>query len=412
METCRHLARAWAPVRPRQQDQEREREEGERTRHPGVALYRRFLPFLRPYRGRLAAALLATLARPALNAAKVWLLKVVIDTVVRGHQLALLPWVCAAYLGIALAKGAASFADDYLGGWVGAHVTRDLRMALYDRFHGLSLRYYHGQRLGDLLTRLTSDISAIEDLLVSGVTDLVAHSLTILIFAGLLVYLDPALALAALALVPVLALASVSYARRTRSAQQALRERTSTLTSAAEEGLSAIALVKAFAREPFERARFGQAATGSLGARLQSIRLRALFAPLIDVTATGGTVLVVWFGVRAVASGHLTLGGLVVFLGYLGALYAPIQGSRTWAARSSGRWWGRNAWSRRSTPTQPCASDAKPAPCRPCVGRSSSAALPSATTPRGRCCATSRSPCAGGKRSRSSASAAPARRRW
>ncbi len=325
METRRHLTRAWAPVRPRQQDQERVLE-GERARHPSVALYRRFLPFLRPYRGRLAAALLATLARPALNAAKVWLLKVLIDTVVRGHQLALLPWICAAYLGIALAKGAAAFADDYLGGWVGAHVTRDLRMALYDRFHGLSLRYYHGQRLGDLLTRLTSDIGAIEDLLVSGVTDLVAHSLTILIFVGLLVYLDPALALAALALVPVLALASVSYARRTRSAQQALRERTSALTSVAEEGLSAIALVKAFAREPFERARFGQAATGSLEARLRSIRLRALFAPLIDVTATGGTVLVVWFGVAAVASGHLTLGGLVVFMGYLGALYAPIQG--------------------------------------------------------------------------------------
>jgi len=115
METRRHLTRAWAPVRPRQQDQERVLE-GERARHPSVALYRRFLPFLRPYRGRLAAALLATLARPALNAAKVWLLKVLIDTVVRGHQLALLPWVCAAYLGIALAKGAASFADDYLGG--------------------------------------------------------------------------------------------------------------------------------------------------------------------------------------------------------------------------------------------------------------------------------------------------------
>ncbi len=323
METRRHLARGWAPVRPRRQEQKQERE---REPHPNVALYRRFLPFLRPYRGRLVVALLATLARPALNAAKVWLLKVVIDHVVRGHQLALLPWVCAAYLGITLAKGAASFTDDYLGGWVGAQVTRDLRMALYDRFHGLSLCYYHDQRLGDLLTRLTGDIGAIEDLLVSGVTDLMAHSLTVLLFAGLLVYLDPALALAALALVPILALASVSYARRTRSAQQALRERTSALTSVAEEGLSAIALVKAFAREPFERARFGQAATGSLEARLRSIRLRALFTPLIDLTATGGTVLVVWFGVGAVASGHLTLGGLVVFLGYLGALYAPIQG--------------------------------------------------------------------------------------
>ncbi len=295
---------------------------------PGVdiALYRRFLPFLRPYRGRLFVALLATLARPALNAAKVWLLKVLIDDILRRHQLTLVPWVCAAYLGLALAKGGVSFADDYLGGWVGANVTRDLRVALYTRLQGLSLRYYHGQRLGDLLTRLTADIGAIEDLLVSGVADLAAHSLTALLFAGLLVYLDPALALAGLALVPALALASARYARRARAAQGAIRERTSVLTSVAEEGLSAIALVKAFAREPYERARFEAAAGGSRDARLRSIRLRAVFTPLIDLVATGGTVLVIWFGVGAVASGHLTLGGLVVFLGYLGALYAPIQG--------------------------------------------------------------------------------------
>lgn len=294
--------------------------------HLDAALYRCFLPFLRPYRGRLALALLATLARPVLNTAKVWLLKVVIDDVLRHHHLALLPWVCAAYLGIALAKGVVSSADDYLGGWVGARVVCDLRQLLYDRLQGLSLRYFHGQRLGDLLTRLTSDIGAIEDLLVSGVADLAAHSLTILIFMAMLFYLDPALALAALALVPCLALASAGYARRTRTAQRTLRERASALTSVAEEGLSAIALVKAFARESFEQERFGQAATRSRGARLRAIRLRAVFTPLIDLAATGGTVLVVWFGVQAVATGQLSLGGLVVFLGYLGSLYAPIQG--------------------------------------------------------------------------------------
>lgn len=291
-----------------------------------IALFRQFLPFLRPYRGRLLITLLATLLRPLLNTAKVLLLMVVIDTVLRGNQLGLLPWVCAAYVAIALAKGAVSFADDYLGGWVGAHVVRDLRMRLYDSLQGLSLRYFHGQRLGDLLTRLTTDIGAIEDLLVSGFADALANVLTVILFVAMLFYLDPVLALAGLALVPLLALTSVSYAGRTRAAQLALRERSSVLASTAEEGLSAVALIKAFAREPFEGERFGHAATGILAARLRAIRLRALFTPLIDLTATGGTVLVVWFGSQAVASGRLTLGGLVVFLGYLGSLYAPIQG--------------------------------------------------------------------------------------
>ncbi|MCL5107989.1 MAG: ABC transporter ATP-binding protein/permease [Chloroflexi bacterium] len=299
---------------------------GTRGSTSSTALYRRFLPLLHPYRGRLLMTLAATLARPALNAAKVWLLKVLIDDVVRGHQPSLLPLVCAAYLGIALAKGLVAFGDDSLGGWVGANVVRDLRGALYDHLQGLSLRFYYGQRLGDLLSRLTGDIGAIEELLVSGVTDTLAHVLTILVFLAMLWYLDTSLALVALAVIPLLALATVSYARRTRSIQQAIREKGGVLTSVAEEGLSAIALVKAFAREPFEQERFRQASSESLRARLRSVRTRTVFTPLIELVATIGTVLVVWLGSQSVLSGQLTLGGLVVFLGYLGSLYTPIQG--------------------------------------------------------------------------------------
>ena len=289
-------------------------------------LYRRFLPLLRPYRGRLLLALAATVARPVLNSAKVWLLKIVIDDVIRGHQTSLLLPVCAAYLGITLTKGLVVFCDDYLGGWVGANAVRDLRTALYDHLQGLSLRFYHGQRLGDLLSRLTADIGAIEELLVSGITDSFAHVLTIVFFLAILWYLDPTLSVVAVAVLPALAVASMGYARRTRSIQQAIREKGGMLTSVAEEGLSAIALVKAFAREPFEHARFGQASTESLEARLHSVRAGTLFNPLIELLATVGTVLVIWFGVQAVLSGKLSIGGLVVFLGYLGSLYTPIQG--------------------------------------------------------------------------------------
>ena len=290
-----------------------------------AGVYRRFLPFLRPYRSWLAATLAATLARPALNTAKVWLLKIVIDDVIGRRQMGLLLYVCLAYVAVALLKGVASFSDDYLGGFVGTRVVRDLRTAVYDHLQGLSLRFFHTQRLGDLLTRLTGDVGAIEDLLVSGITDLLAHSLTIIFFLGMLFYLDRSLAVVALALTPALAVASADFARRTRCIQQRLRECSSALTSVAEEGLSAIALVKAFARESFEHDRFSQAAEGSFAARLRSIRLNALFTPTVDLLATGGTVLAIWFGVGAVLAGRLSVGGLVVFLGYLGSLYAPIQ---------------------------------------------------------------------------------------
>ena len=144
-----------------------------------LLLYRRLLPFLQPYRGWLAVMFAATLTRPALNTAKVWLLKVLIDDALRVRQPALVLLVCGGYLGITFVKGLASYLDDYLGGWIGARVVRDLRIHLYDQLHRLSLRFYHRQRLGDLLTRLTGDINAIEDLLVSGIADLLANSLTI-----------------------------------------------------------------------------------------------------------------------------------------------------------------------------------------------------------------------------------------
>ncbi|GAC1537290.1 MAG: ABC transporter transmembrane domain-containing protein [Herpetosiphon sp.] len=291
-----------------------------------IRTYRRFGYVVRPYRGRLVVMFVGTLVRPVLNTAKVWLLKLVIDNVIRAHQPRLLIWICAAYLGIAVAKAVATFADNYIGGAVGAAMVRDLRTLLYDHLQGLSLRFFHGQRLGDLLTRLTGDISAIEDLLVSGVADILSHSLTILFFLAMLAYLSPHLALVSVLIIPGLALTSLAYVGRTRAAQIEVRDCASALTSTAEQGLSTIALVKAFAREPWQSERFRQAAVASWRARLRAMRIQTVFAPLTEIIATLGTVLVVWFGVRMVFAGQISLGGLVVFLGYLGALYTPIQG--------------------------------------------------------------------------------------
>lgn len=269
--------------------------------------------------------LLATLARPACSAARVWLLKVLVDDVLAARRPDRLVLVAGGYIAITLVKAAASFVDDFVGGWVGSHVVRDLRLTVYDHLQGLSLRFYHQQRLGDLLTRLTADVAAIEDLLMNGLADALVHAITIVVFAGLLFVLDARLAAIALVALPALAFVARASTERTRVAQVGLREASSSLTSTAEEGLSAVALVKAFAREPLEGKRFAAASTVLMQARLRVTWLRAVFVPAIDVVATAGTVLVIWQGGRAVLEGRMTVGSLVVFLGYLGALYAPVQ---------------------------------------------------------------------------------------
>ncbi len=291
-----------------------------------MRLWWRFLSLLKPYRGRLLVTFLATLIRPLLNAAKIYLLKLIIDNLAQSptSQLALL--ICGAYLLIALVKGAANYVDQYYGAFVGGRMVIDLRHHLYDRFLRLSLRYHGEHRVGESISRLMSDVGAVEDLLVSGLTDGLTQALTVLVFAGMLFYLDPGLALVSLLILPFLFAALVMYARKSRTASREVRARLAELTSTAEESFSAIGLVKTFMRMEHEETRLRERGMLHWKARLRVAWLRGLFVPVSDVVATVGTVLVVYFGAQALAAGTLTIGGLVIFLAYLGQLYTPLLG--------------------------------------------------------------------------------------
>lgn len=289
-----------------------------------MALLRRFLPLLRPYRGQATLALLFVLWRPALNTAKVWLLKIVIDDVVRGQRLGLLPAICATYLAIAALKGLLVYTGGILTAWLGGRVTTDLRQRLYDHLQALPLAVAGQWRPGDLLTRLTADTAAMEGLLTTTLSEGIGAAVTILIFAGMLIYLDPRLGLLALLVIPVLAVAIGRYTGRSRTAARAVRREASALAALAEEALGALPLVKAYGREGHERGRFTTQATTNFRARLVAASVGALFQPTSELISTAGMVLVLWFGVHELFAGRLTLGGLVVFLGYLGSLYTPL----------------------------------------------------------------------------------------
>lgn len=289
-----------------------------------MRIWFRFLSLLQPYRGRLLVTFLATLTRPLLNAAKIYLLKLIVDNLAQSptRQLALI--ICGIYLAIALLKGLANYLDQYFGAFVGGRVVIDLRQLVFDRFLRLSLRYHGEHRVGESISRLMSDVGAVEDLLISGLTDGLTQVLTVVVFAGMLFYLDPFLALISLIVLPFLFAALVIYAQRTRNASRSVRERLAELTATVEEGLSAIGLVKTFMRMEYEGKRLHERTEQHWKARLRVAGLRGLFVPVSDVVATIGTVLVVYFGAQALATGTLTIGGLVIFLAYLGQLYNPL----------------------------------------------------------------------------------------
>src|SRR5579859_1426066 len=284
----------------------------------------RFLPLLKPYRGRLVITFLGTLARPLLNAAKIYLLKLIVDNLVQNPTGNIIFIICGGYLAIALAKGVASYIDQYQGAYVGGRVVIDLRQMLFHRLLRLSLRYHSSHRVGESISRIVSDVGAVEDVLVAGITDGVTQVLTVILFSAMLFYLDPFLALISLLVLPILFATLLLYARRSRSASREVRVRLAELTSAVEESLSAIGLVKSFMRFTYEEGRLRGRGEHHWKARLAVARQKALFIPLSDIVATIGTVLVVYFGAQALAAGTLTIGGLVIFLAYLGQLYNPL----------------------------------------------------------------------------------------
>ena len=299
------------------------------ARHAGtadLAVYRRFIPLLKPHWVRQTLALAASACTPLLFAARIWLLKILIDTVFGAHQPRLLPVVAGGFIAVAVLRSLITYLDVKVSGAVGIQVVRDLRVQMYTNLQAYSLRYFHSQRLGDLLTRLSSDIAAIETLLVSGLSTLVANVVTIVLFTGLLLVLSPQLVLVAAAVLPVLAVTTIIVARLGRRAQRHIRAATSDVTSTAEEGLSAIALVKSFARSGYEITRFGAAADRTALAQLRAVGIRSMYPSLAELAGAVGTAVVVWVGASQVLASQLSLGSLVVFISYLASLLAPIQG--------------------------------------------------------------------------------------
>lgn len=289
-------------------------------------IVRRFWSDVRPYRRWLPLLLLLVALGPALDTAAIWLYKVLVDTVLVPRDFALFPSIALAYLGLTLLGGVISVGDDILSDWVGERFLLDVRTRVFAHMQRLPLGFFAGKRRGDLVTRLTSDTAEIESLLVSGVVDLASFGTRILFFAGAMLYLNWQLALLAFIAAPLFGVASHLFAGRIKRVAREQRRRSGTIGAVAEESLANIPVIQAYNREDTEVDRFRREALGNFSAQMALTRLRALFAPLLDLLELAGMLVVVGAGTWQLAQGQLTLGGLLVFTTYLTQLYAPVRG--------------------------------------------------------------------------------------
>ena len=298
----------------------------------------RFRPFLAPYRVKLGAGAVATLASSALALAQPWPLKVIVDNVLRGKPLHL-PWVSAAswsktdvlnaailaFIALVLLGALFDYAGTYLMDSSGIRMVADVRETLFARLQRHSLQFHATQRTGDLISRVMSDIGRVQDMLIQSFSVLIPNVALLVGMLTVMLLIDWTFTLIALAIGPPLFVLIVMYKRRIKGASRRARQLEGQLAAHTGEVLGAVRVVQAFTREDFEDERFSAQSSSTLGANLDAIRLQARFSPLVDILAGLGTAIVLFVGTHQVLSGQLSLGLLLVFLSYLGSLYKPMR---------------------------------------------------------------------------------------
>lgn len=285
----------------------------------------RFWPDLRLDRWLLLAGLAAVAALPALQAVEIWLFQVLVDTVLVPQDLSPLPGLFLAFVALNLGSGALSYVDEYLAARVGGAFVARLRSRLFAHLHTLSLPALNRRRLGDLVSRLSGDVGAIESLFVTELTRAVSAVFRVLFFTVALFLIDWQLALAALAVAPLFGGLARLFARRLKRASREKRRRTGSLSSVAEESLAAAALVQSHGMQVEEARRFAGHANDVYQAELAAARLRGCYPVVVDFFELLGALATISLGAWALADGRITLGGLLAFVAYLGLLYRPIQ---------------------------------------------------------------------------------------
>ena len=218
-----------------------------------------------------------------------------------------------------------SYTEKYLTTSVGQWVMHDLRRTLYSHIQRLSLSYHDHKQTGDLISRVTSDIDAIQSFIASGLLGALVDSLTLVGMVGVMFYINWRFTLIALSVAPVLFAVVYSYTRRIKKASREVRKKEGEIVSVIQEVLTSIRVVKAFAREDYEQRRLEEESLESVEIALRARSLKAKLSPLVEIIVAVGTSLVLWFGARMVLSGSLSAGSLIVFIFYLGKMYKPMQ---------------------------------------------------------------------------------------
>jgi len=285
----------------------------------------RVIQYIRPYQRLAYLTLICAVLTTSIEMIPPWLLKRVIDDVIRAGDLPLLTWLIAGLVLSYLGRNLLNSARVRFNNTLEQRVIYDMRDQVYRALQRLSVSYYENRATGEIMSRVVNDVNNLERIFIDGVEAMVMAGLTLLGIMAVLLFLNWELALIALIPIPFLILGATIFTTRVHKLYHLIRQQAAQLNALLQDSISGIRETMSFNREAYEVERFNRQSLEYSRGNLRVARIWSVYSPGMILIASTGTLLILWFGTHAVLDGRMTVGELVAFLTYLGLFYTPIN---------------------------------------------------------------------------------------
>ncbi len=280
---------------------------------------------LRPYRGRMALMFVALLLETAAGLAPPYLAGKAIDSGIRTGDVGALDLIVVAFVFAAVVYAVATYWETYLVGWVGTRALQDLRERIFTHLQAMSIGFFTRRSPGVLISRMTNDVEALQQLVTNGVVTIFNSTLTLVGVVVILLFLDVKLALITFLTFPLLAIASVIFRIVSAGAYRATRERIAAVTAYLQETLSGVRVVRSFGQEPRHMETMTELNEANRDVNMRTVYLNASYFPAVELLAAVGTAVILLYGGSQAIDGAIEVGVVVAFVGYLTRFFEPIQ---------------------------------------------------------------------------------------
>jgi len=248
-----------------------------------------------------------------------------VDDGIRKGNLHALTIIVVVFLAAAIVNWVASYFENYLVNWAGQRALQDLRIQIFEHLQKLSIGFYSRNRAGVLISRLTNDVQALDQLVTDGIYTMFSAGLTLVGTTAILVLLDAKLALVTFAVFPLLGAASLIFRIKSAGAYRATREKLASVTAYLQETISGVRIVRAFGQEERHKARLAGLNAEYRDVNMRTVVLNAAYFPSVELLSSVATAVILVYGGHLALSGEVTIGVLVAFVGYLTNFFDPIQ---------------------------------------------------------------------------------------